>query len=236
MTVDVCFLPALYDAYRNDEAIVVVADVFRATSTIVAAFENGVKSVKPVASIAEAQRFKEEGWLVGAERNVARCEFADFGNSPFDYTADKVAGKEVVFTTTNGTQALMAAVEAWKVITGAFVNLQAVADFCIEENRDVLVLCAGWEGKINKEDTLFGGVLAEILIESGYRLNGDAAKIALNMWNDSKYDIADYLADSEHVERLFRHHLERDFKYCLTMNSSANVPVFVKEDQNLVVF
>jgi 2-phosphosulfolactate phosphatase len=98
------------------------------------------------------------------------------------------------------------------------------------------VLCAGWEGKINKEDTLFGGALTEILIENGYRLNGDAAKIALDMWNESKYDLSDYLADSEHVARLFSHHLERDFKYCLTMNSSADVPVFVKEDKKIVVF
>ena len=86
MKIDVCFSPALYPVYHNPEAIVVVVDVFRATTTMAAAFKNGVRSIRPVATVEEAQEYKAKGWLVRAERNVKRCEFADFGNSPFDYT------------------------------------------------------------------------------------------------------------------------------------------------------
>lgn len=97
MKIDVCFSPALYPVYHNPEAIVVVVDVFRATTTMAAAFSNGVRSIRPVATVEEAEAYKAKGWLVGAERNVKRCGFADFGNSPFDYTAEKVSGKDIVF-------------------------------------------------------------------------------------------------------------------------------------------
>ena len=146
MKIDVCFSPALYPVYHNPEAIVVVVDVFRATTTMAATVE-------------EAEAYKAKGWLVGAERNVKRCGFADFGNSPFDYTAEKVSGKDIVFTTTNGTRAITIAKSAFRVITGAFINLQAVAGYCVCHKRDVVVLCSGWQDKVNIEDTLFGGAL-----------------------------------------------------------------------------
>lgn len=92
MKIDVCFSPALYPVYHNPEAIVVVVDVFRATTTMAAAFSNGVRSIRPVATVEEAEAYKAKaGWSGGTE-----CEamwFADFGNSPFDYTAEKVSGK-----------------------------------------------------------------------------------------------------------------------------------------------
>ena len=140
MKIDVCFSPALYPAYHDPEAIVVVVDIFRATTTMAAAFSNGVRSIRPVATVEEAQAYKEKGLLVGAERNVRRCDFADFGNSPFDYTPEKVAGKEIVFTTTNGTKAITIAQSAYRVVTGAFINLQAVADNCVGLKRNVVVL------------------------------------------------------------------------------------------------
>ena len=137
MKIDVCFSPVLYPVYHNPEAIVVVVDVFRATTTMAAAFSNGVSSIRPVATVEEAEAYKAKGWLVGAERNVKRCEFADFGNSPFDYTSEKVFGKDIVFTTTNGTRAITIARAAFRVITGAFINLQAVAGYCVRHKRYV---------------------------------------------------------------------------------------------------
>ena len=94
--IEICFSPALYPAYHNPEAVVVVVDIFRATTTMVTAFSNGVSSIRPVASVEEAEAYKRQGWLVGAERNVKRCAFADFGNSPFDYPAEKVAGRALL--------------------------------------------------------------------------------------------------------------------------------------------
>lgn len=235
MEIDVCFSPALYPAYHRPDAVVVIVDVFRATTTITAAFEQGASSICPVASIEEAKRFKSAGWLVGAERNVRRCDFADFGNSPFDYTPEKVKGKELVFTTTNGTKALNCATSAYRIITGAFINLQAVADYCLHEKRDVVVLCSGWEDKVNMEDTLFGGALTKLLQKDGYQPAGDAAFIALNLWKEAENDLAAYLEQSEHIRRLKSNGLEKDMRYCLTLNQSVLVPVFDKDRKILTI-
>jgi len=234
--VDVCFSPVLYPQYHRAEGIVVIVDVFRATSTIIAAFENGAHSIRPVATTEEAEACKANGYLVGAERNVRRCPFADFGNSPFDYRPEIVNGKDLVFTTTNGTKAIHYAKSAYRIMTGAFVNLQAVADECIRENRDVVVLCSGWEDKINIEDTLFGGALVEILQRHGFQPAGDAAMIALALWQQNKTDLPDYISQTEHYERLISNDLKDDLSYCLTLNLSKLVPVYSKKENVLYKF
>ncbi|MDR3260840.1 MAG: 2-phosphosulfolactate phosphatase [Tannerella sp.] len=231
MVVDVCFSPALYPFYHRADAIVVIVDVFRATTTLTAAFENGARSIRPVATVEEAEACKAKGWPVGAERNVRRCSFADFGNSPFDYTPDKVAGKDLVFTTTNGTKAIRCAASAYRVFIGAFVNLQAVADACVRKGRDVVVLCSGWEDKVNIEDTLFGGALVEALQACGYQSAGDAAGIALSLWQEAKKDLPGYIERTEHIERLKANKLENDISYCLTLNQSNLVPVFLSNGE-----
>ena len=236
MKIDVCFSPALYPAYHDPEAIVVVVDIFRATTTMAAAFSNGVRSIRPVATVEEAQAYKEKGWLVGAERNVRRCDFADFGNSPFDYTPEKVAGKEIVFTTTNGTKAITIAQSAYRVVTGAFINLQAVADYCVGHKRDVVVLCSGWQDKVNIEDTLFGGALVDLLVNTGlYEKGSDSAVIAQDMWTTNKEDLLRYLAPTDHVARLKANHLDDSIPYCLTLSITDRVPELAIEEEILLL-
>ena len=236
MKIEVCFSPALYPAYHDPEAIVVVVDIFRATTTMAAAFSNGVRSIRPVATVEEAQAYKEKGWLVGAERNVRRCDFADFGNSPFDYTPEKVAGKEIVFTTTNGTKAITIAQSAYRVVTGAFINLQAVADYCVGHKRDVVVLCSGWQDKVNIEDTLFGGALVDLLVNTGlYEKGSDSAVIAQDMWITNKEDLLRYLAPTDHVARLKANHLDDSIPYCLTLSITDRVPELAIEEEILLL-
>lgn len=236
MKIDVCFSPALYPAYHDPEAIVVVVDIFRATTTMAAAFSNGVRSIRPVATVEEAQAYKEKGWLVGAERNVRRCDFADFGNSPFDYTPEKVAGKEIVFTTTNGTKAITIAQSAYRVVTGAFINLQAVADYCVGHKRNVVVLCSGWQDKVNIEDTLFGGALVDLLVNTGlYEKGSDSAVIAQDMWTTNKEDLLRYLAPTDHVARLKANHLDDSIPYCLTLSITDRVPELAIEEETLLL-
>lgn len=236
MKIDVCFSPALYPAYHDPEAIVVVVDIFRATTTMAAAFSNGVRSIRPVATVEEAQAYKEKGWLVGAERNVRRCDFADFGNSPFDYTPEKVAGKEIVFTTTNGTKAITIAQSAYRVVTGAFINLQAVADYCVGHKRDVVVLCSGWQDKVNIEDTLFGGALVDLLVNTGlYEKGSDSAVIAQDMWITNKENLLRYLAPTDHVARLKANHLDDSIPYCLTLSITDRVPELAIEEETLLL-
>ncbi len=236
MKIDVCFSPTLYPVYHDPEAIVVVVDVFRATTTMAAAFQNGVSSIRPVASVEEAMEYKRKGWLVGAERNVKRCDFADFGNSPFDYTPEKVTGRDVIFTTTNGTKAITIAKSAYRVITGAFINLQAVADFCRKHGRDVVVLCSGWQDKVNVEDTLFGGALVDVLVSTGeYEPATDAAIIARDMWRNNRDNLLTYIDPTDHMVRLKANHLADSVPYCLTLNSAAVVPELTIEEGILVL-
>ncbi len=236
MKIDVCFSPALYPVYHNPENIVVVVDVFRATTTIAAAFQNGAHSIRPVATIEEGIAYKQQGWLVGAERNVKRCDFADFGNSPFEYTPNKVKGKDIAFTTTNGTKSITIAKEAFRVVTGAFINLQAVADYCIKHGRDIVVLASGWEDKVNIEDTLFGGALAKLLIESGsYQSGGDATIIALDMWKNNYDNLLPYIEQTEHFARLKAHNLQDSVPYCLTLDTASVVPQLKIKDNILIL-
>ncbi|MDR1402337.1 MAG: 2-phosphosulfolactate phosphatase [Tannerellaceae bacterium] len=231
MKVDVCFSPALYPAYHNPECIVVVADIFRATTTLITAFGHGACSIRPVATVEEARAYKREGWLVGAERNVKRCDFADFGNSPFDYTPERVMGKDLVFTTTNGTKAITVAREAFRVVTGGFINLQAVADYCLQYRRDVIALAAGWQDRVNIEDTLYGGALTDVLLRTGqYQPASDAARIALDMWNARKRDLRNYMEQTDHLPRLRANNLEGSADYCLTLNSAPVVPELCMEN------
>jgi len=98
MILNICLSPALYPFYKKENDTVIVVDIFRACTTICTAFANGASAIIPVADIEEAKRYKSQGYPVGAERNTQKCDFADFGNSPFDYTREKVEGKEIVFT------------------------------------------------------------------------------------------------------------------------------------------
>lgn len=236
MKIDVCFSPALYPFYAEDnDKIVVVVDIFRASTTMCAALKNGAKGIIPVASIDEAQEYKTKGYLVGAERNVKRCDFADFGNSPFDYTSEKVEDKEVVFTTTNGTQAIEKAANCYCLIVGAFSNIQSVADYCLLQKKDVIVLCAGWNNRFNIEDSLYAGALAELLLQKGYSSVSDSTTIALDMWKDAKSDIKKYIDKSEHIKRLEANNLLKDADYCLELNTANLVPIYNKETKRLTV-
>lgn len=237
MKIDICFSPALYPYYadKNAERIVIVVDIFRATTTMCAALKNGAKSIIPVASIEEAQAYKKKGYLVGAERNVKRCDFADFGNSPFDYSSDKVEEKDIVFTTTNGTQAIEAASDAHALIIGSFSNISAVVNFCVASQKDVLVLCAGWNNRFNIEDTLYAGAIAKRLQGKGYTYVSDAAEIALSMWRNAEPNLRDYINHTEHIKRLEANNLQDSVEYCLTYDTVPLVPIYDKTAKKITI-
>jgi 2-phosphosulfolactate phosphatase len=236
MKVEVCFSPVLYPFYANDNNhITVVVDIFRATTTMCAALKNEAGSIIPVASIKEAQDYKAKGYLVGAERNVKRCDFADFGNSPFDYTAGKVSGKDVIFTTTNGTQAIEMAKDSDILTIGAFSNIDALVEFCVDKQKDVIVLCAGWNNRFNIEDSLFGGALARKLTDKGYTPASDATQVALSMWKEALPDIRAYVDRTEHIKRLEANNLQDSVDYCLTKNTVNLVPIYNKETKKIAI-
>lgn len=234
MILDLCPCPVLYPYYQKEGDTVIVVDAFRASATICAAFASGVTAVIPVASIEEAKQYKSEGFLVGAERNARKCDFADFGNSPFDYRPEKVSGKELVFTTTNGTQAIQVAKECSQLFIGTFSNIDALLDLSLQCSDRIVILCAGWENKINIEDTLFGGAFAEKLTEkSKLTIGSDSVRIALELWQQAKNNPLEYLKNSDHYARLIANGAVSDAPYCLQMNTLQMVPIYNSQERKL---
>lgn len=233
MNIEVCFSPQAYPLFHNPNSIVVVIDILRASSAITTAFFNGVSKMIPVSTIEEAQKYKDEGYLVAAERNAEIVAGFDLGNSPFGYMSTKLKGKTIVITTTNGTQAITAAKDAHKVIIGSFLNLDATTAFLKKENKDIVFLCAGWKNKFNLEDTLFAGAVAEELIyKYDFSSVCDSTIAAMELYKIAKHDLYSFLAHSSHRNRLEKLNLERDIRYCLTANQCPVVPVM--EDGFLV--
>jgi 2-phosphosulfolactate phosphatase len=233
--VEVCFSPNVYPLFHKENTTVVVIDVLRATSAITTAFYNGVAKMIPVATIEEALKYKAQGLTVAAERDGEIVEGFDLGNSPFGYMSGKVKGKTIAITTTNGTQAIEAAKGARKVIVGSFLNLDAVIEHLKTENKDVLLLCAGWKNKFNLEDTLFAGAVADALLSKyDYTTACDSAIAAGQLYHLAKHDLYEFLSLSSHRNRLQKLNLERDIKYCLTPNQCPVIPVM--ENGALVKF
>jgi 2-phosphosulfolactate phosphatase len=226
MNIEVCFSPLSYPLFHNPESIVVVIDVLRASSAITTAFFNGVAKMIPVASIEEAKRYKENGFLVAAERNAEVVDGFDLGNSPFGYMNNKVKGKTIAITTTNGTHAINVARHASKVVIGSFLNMELLIEFLKKEKKDVLFLCAGWRDKFNLEDTLLAGAISEALIyKAGFNSGCDSTIASMELYKLAKHDMYGFLGHSSHRNRLAKLDLERDIRYCLTPNQCPVLPI-----------
>lgn len=224
--IDACFSPHLYPVYKDDESIVVVIDVFRATSAICMAFHNGADKIIPVAKVEEAMAYKKQGFLAGAERDAVKLDGFDFGNSPYDYMGDNIKGATIALTTTNGTQAIEAARDAYKVVIGSFLNIDVLCEWLVKQNRNILLLCSGWKNKFNLEDSLYAGAVTERLCElsKNYKL-GDACLTLKYLYEQAKHEPIKYLVNASHKERLSRLGLKKDIKLCLTPNAAPVIPV-----------
>lgn len=175
-------LPDLVDESELAGATVVVIDVLRATTTIAYALAAGAAQVIPCLEIEDARRtaarFAPGQALLGGERGGVKIEGFDLGNSPEEYSPDVVRGRSIVFTTTNGTRAMMRCRQAKRVLLGAIVNLSAVAK-AIVRDENIHLVCAGTEGEVSFEDTLIAGWLAHRrwVAQEELQLN-DAAHLA----------------------------------------------------------
>ncbi len=226
MNIEVCHTPQAYSLFHKEEAIVVVIDIFRATSAIVTAFYNGVSKMIPVATVNEAKEYQNNGYLAAAERDGEVIEGFELGNSPFGYMNNKVKGKIIAISTTNGTQAIEASRKASKIVIGSFLNLDVLCEYLMVQKKDVILLCAGWKNKFNLEDTVFAGAVVEKLTSQGiYQIDCDSAIAAKHLYNLAKNNLFNFLADSSHRQRLAKLDLERDIKYCLTPNQCPVIPV-----------
>ena len=226
-SIEVCLTPALLNLYDTRNSIVVVIDVLRATSSIVYGIDNGAEAIIPVAQVEDCLNYADKGFLLAAERNGEVVEGYNFGNSPFSYIADKVKGKTVVLTTTNGTKALhMAREQAHQVVIGSFLNLKSLSNWLKTQDKDVLLLCAGWKDKFNLEDTLFAGAVVNELRKDFIHFD-DSCVAAEDLYLLAKDDLRGYLHKSSHSHRLAELNIEADVQFCLQANICTAIPVLV---------
>jgi 2-phosphosulfolactate phosphatase len=229
-SLDVCLTPALLPLYKVEDYTVVIIDIFRATSSICYGIENGAAAIIPVSEVEECAAYREKGtgYLLAAERNGEVVAGFDFGNSPFSYTAEKVAGKTVVLTTTNGTHALHLSRSAKQVLIGSFLNITSLCNYLKGLDGNILLVCAGWQNNFNLEDTLFAGAVIEQLKGSGYILD-DPAIAANDLFQIGKNDISKYLGKTSHGERLRKLGIEKDIAFCLQVDLTTAIPVLQGE-------
>ncbi len=229
-TVDVCLSPELLHLFDIKNSIVVVVDILRATSCMTTAFAQGVEKLIPVSTLEECKAFQSQGFLTAAERNGETVEGFDFGNSPYSYIDNDVKGKSVGVTTTNGTLAINKSKEAIQVVIGSFLNKTAVINYLQEQNQHVLILCAGWKGRVNLEDSLYAGAVVEGLQDT-FDCKADSAVIAQSLYEKAKNNLFEFLSECNHVKRLGKQKgVMKDIQFCLQEDVYNEIPVLKGEE------
>jgi 2-phosphosulfolactate phosphatase len=226
-SVEVCFSPKLYrDILTKDDFTVVLVDILRATTTICTAIGNGVEAIIPVASVEEARQLKADGFLVASEKDGIKLDFADFGNSAFSFTRERVGGKTLVYCTTNGTRALEIAKSAGSIVIGAFINISALTEWLAGRQKNVVILCSGWKNKFCLEDALFAGALTGRLLGTGlFRSDCDSAHASMDLWKLAEGDVLGYIEKAAHRHRLKRLELDDVIPYSFEFDQVKVVPV-----------
>lgn len=227
-SIEVLFTPAEFETlHKRDlsETMCVVFDVLRATSSMVTALANGAEAILPVLEIAEAleARRKDPAMLLAGERdglritaNLTGSVDFDLGNSPREFTREKVAGKKIVMTTTNGTRALRACSHARIVLVSSFLNLQATREFLAPKPLDLIVVCGGTFEQPALEDVLAAGALCESLHSTTIQTAvSDSVLMAVSLFLPASRDANVVISQSRNGRRLLsRPELRDDVAYC----------------------
>lgn len=222
--IDVCLSPDLMHLYAVEDSTVVIVDILRATSCMTTAFAHQIHSIKTFAELPECLALKNEGYVTAGERDGKKVDGFDLGNSPFEYMNQQLKGKRIAFTTTNGTQAIAKASRAREIIIGSFLNLSSVVESLRGSANNLLIVCSGWKGKVNLEDTVYAGALVENLKDE-FAPACDAPVMAQRLYTQARQDIKGFLKDSSHIKRLQRLNLSADIDFCLTEDIYTAVPV-----------
>jgi 2-phosphosulfolactate phosphatase len=225
-SIEVSTTPEMVAMHEVAGKIVVVADIYRATSCTVAGLGTGVAEIRPVAQVEEAFTWQQQGYLAAGERNGIQVEGFDMGNSPFEFMRPEVKGRKIVMTTTNGTKAIHLSKGAGQIICGAFLNLGVTARYLVSQPRDLLVVCAGWKGRFSLEDHLYAGALVTKLQSLNSSLAMcDAAKACTSLYQSLGEGVEGFIQSSSHAERLRKIGVVEDLPYCLQQDVFPVIPV-----------
>ncbi|MEO6337059.1 MAG: 2-phosphosulfolactate phosphatase [Verrucomicrobiota bacterium] len=246
MTLELLLTPPEFTLLKQrdlSETVCVVFDILRATTSMMTALSNGAEGIIPVSEIPEAMVLRESNarLLLAGEREGLRIRAAqsggvdfDLGNSPREFTSEKVRGKTIVMTTSNGTRALQACSGARKILIGSFLNLRPVANWIIEQQPPNLILvCSGTGEQAALEDTLAAGALCEkIWVHYAGGNVADSAEIARRLYPLMQMDLIGGMNHSQNGRRLLSNAALRNDVWFSLQRETLN---FMAECKNGVV-
>lgn len=210
--------------------LIIVIDALRSGTSILNALANGAEAVIPAVSLKEAYRLRGQHpeCLLAGERGGRKPTGFDLGNSPLEFTSERVEGKSLVMTTTSGTAALARSQRARWVLVGAFLNARAVAgkaeEIAAREGIGVSFVLAGEKGKFSLEDFLCAGAIANGFAES--RVNfSDKVQAALLTFKQAEGDLTGSVMKAEHAKHLVKLGFKDDIDFSCRLNALQTVPI-----------
>ena len=231
-SIDVCLTHNQLNNYDHIGKVVVVIDVLRATSTINTILYHGAKLVKPVKTLEECKKLKDKNYIIMAERMGKKVEGFDYGNSPTKIERDLFEGKNVGIATSNGTKAIVKTKGSHITLIGSFMNLSKVVEYLNSNKRDTLLVCSGWKGSANLEDTLCAGAIIAGL--KNFEYESDTVIITKKLYDQSKDDILSNMKKSSHAKRLSGYDNIKDIVFCSQVNTQEVLPYLDNDDIKLL--
>ena len=231
-SIDVCLTHNQLNNYDHIGKVIVVIDVLRATSTINTILYHGAKLVKPVKTLEECKKLKDKNYIIMAERMGKKVEGFDYGNSPTKIERDLFEGKNVGIATSNGTKAIVKTKGSYITLIGSFMNLSKVVEYLNSNKRDTLLVCSGWKGSTNLEDTLCAGAIIAGL--KNFEYESDTVIITKKLYDQSKDDILSNMKKSSHAKRLSGYDNIKDIVFCSQVNTQEVLPYLDNDDIKLL--
>ncbi len=232
MQIDIQFFPSVPNPLLLSDRAVVVIDVLRATSVMVHAMSQGALEIIPVATVEGAFQmakvFPRGSIILGGERESKKIPGFDLGNSPKEYVAERVKGKKLILTTTNGTKAFHLVSSGKEILVGSFFNIGATTKRCFELDRDLFIFPSGDEGNFSLEDTICGGMLIELITKKERKpvVLTDASHCAQILYQRFKDNLLEAFHLSNHGKELINRGFGEDLAYCAQIDITDIVPEF----------
>lgn len=236
MRVDVYFGSAALPPTEWHGRLVVVIDVLRASTTMATALANGARAIIPFEHaddvVTRSKSFERGEVILAGERKALRIPGFDLGNSPLEFTREAVEGKTILFTTSNGTAALVAVQGAREVVVGAFVNLSAIVALLRAAARggtEVAIVCAGSERQFALEDAVCAGRMLRGMRRRLLQVElNDAARACMTLERRYARDLTPLFTDASHAQRLREAGLAADLDACAAVDAFPVVPVYAE--------
>ena len=232
MKIDIQLIPFPPNSKVLLDHTVVVIDVLRATSVMIHAMSQGASEIIPLATLEEAfqmaKAFPKGSIILGGERESKKIPGFDLGNSPKEYVAEKVKGKKLILTTTNGTKAFYLVRIGREILVGSFLNIGAITQRCLELDKDLLIFLSGNEGNFSLEDTICGGMLIELITRGKKKSISltDASYCAQILYQRFQNRLLEAFHLSDHGKGLIRQGFEDDLVYCAQIDITDIIPEF----------